>query len=150
MAERDHDLGPADLDLDLDDPTPQALHRWFLASMLLGAPVRQSQSAETYRVLIERGLTSPSRFAELDREQLRKALDDGGYARLDYQTADRLHATMRAIDDGWGSVNRLVRSSSSAEELSRRVQEFDGIGETTARIFIDPIPASVYGTEAER
>lgn len=145
MAEN---LAPTDLEIDLENPSAIALYRWFLASILFGKPVQQNSSARTYRVLIEHGLTSPPKFAEVGRENLRRLLDEGGYARLDYQTADRLHETMADVVSDWGSVNRLVRSSASRDELIARVEQFAGVGPATARIFTEKLPSSVYGTGA--
>jgi hypothetical protein len=143
-------LSPEDLGIDLSTGKPQQLYRWFLASILFGKPIQQKVSADTYRVLIEHGLTSPKKFAVVAREPLRKLLDDGGYGRFDYQMADYLHATMAAVERGHGSVHRMVTSARSRDDLAKVVQQFKGIGDTTARIFIDPIPAAVIGTGIAR
>ena len=139
-------LSPEDLGIDLSTGRPQQLYRWFLASILFGKPIQQNVSAGSYRVLIEHGFTSPKKFAAIAREPLRKLLDDGGYGRFDYQMADYLHATMAAVKSEHGSVHRMVASARSRADLKKTVKQFTGIGDTTARIFTDPIPAAVIGT----
>lgn len=140
------DLTPGDLDIDPASGSPQQLYRWFLASVLFGRPIQQTVAAETYRILLGAGLTSPAKFAEIKREPLRRLLDRGGYVRLDYQMADTLHAVMRALVDEYGSVHQLVGTSSDATNLTGRLTAFKGIGPVTARIFTAQIPAPLYGT----
>lgn len=142
MAEN---LGPADLGIDVAR-SDQQLYRWFLASLLFGRNIRQSQAQKTYEVLIERGMTSPGHFADLGREQLRRVLDEGGYDRFDYQMADELHGVMAGVQDDWGSVHRLVASAADRAEAERRMTAYKGVGPTTARIFLDEVPAGLYGS----
>jgi 3-methyladenine DNA glycosylase/8-oxoguanine DNA glycosylase len=140
------DLTPADLDIDPASGSPQQLYRWFLASVLFGRPIQQSVAAKTYRTLLAHGLTTPSKFGEIQREPLRRLLDRGGYVRLDYQMADTLHAVMRTVADEYGSVHRLVATSQNDTELVERLTALTGIGPVTARIFSQQVPAVVYGS----
>ncbi|GAA4679355.1 HhH-GDP family DNA glycosylase [Frondihabitans cladoniiphilus] len=144
------DLGPHDLDIDLDtdDPTPQALYRWLLASVLFGRPVQQKVAADTYRVLIDHGLTSPAKFAEVGRERLRGMLDEGSYARIDYVMADELHEVMGRIDSEHGSVNRLVRASPDLPALRDALTAYKGVGPKTVEIFTRWLPEGLVGSEA--
>ncbi|RIX27925.1 HhH-GDP family DNA glycosylase [Amnibacterium setariae] len=144
MAERNN-LGPADLGVDVAR-SPEQRYRWFLASVLFGRRIRQEQAARTYRVLIEHGLTSPERFADLDRDALRRLLDEGGYDRFDWLMTDELHEVMAGVARDWGSVNRLVTSSADRREAHDRLVAYKGVGEVTARIFLDDVPADLYGT----
>lgn len=143
-------LQPKDLDIDLDpaDPTPQSLYRWLLASLLFGRPVQQQVSAATYRVLIEHGFTSPATFAKAGREELRRILDEGHYARIDYVMADELHEVMRGIDRDHGSVNHLVRASADAGALRGALTAYKGVGERTADIFVRQLPPGIIGSAA--
>ncbi|BDZ48059.1 hypothetical protein GCM10025867_03000 [Frondihabitans sucicola] len=141
-------LQPTDLDIDLNEPTPQALYRWLLASILFGRPVQQQVSAATYRVLIERGFTSPATFAEVGRENLRRILDEGHYARIDYVMADELHDVMGGIVSDHGSVNRLVRTSKDVAALRQALTAYKGVGAKTADIFVRQLPVGVIGADA--
>ena len=133
----------ADLGIHLDKGSPQSLYRWLVASMLFGRPVQQTVGAEAYRALMRHKLTSPRKYAEFDREELRAILDEAHYARIDYVMTDELQETMRGIVDEYGSVSRLVRSSESRKHLSERLQEFKGIGPKTVEIFLRDIPTRV-------
>ena len=139
-------MTPQELDIDLSDGKPQQLYRWFLASILFGKPIQQNVSADTYRVLIDHGFTSPKKFADIQREPLRKLLDDGGYGRFDYQMADYLHEIMAAVEKDHGSIHQMVASASSRDDLAKTVQDFQGVGAVTARIFTEQIPRAVIGS----
>lgn len=138
-------MGPGDLGIEPGRSAEQ-LYRWFLASLLFGRRIRQEQAAHTYRVLIDHGLTSPKHFADLGREQLRRVLDEGGYDRFDYQMADELHGVMAGVQDDWGSVHHLVASSADRDEAARRLTAYKGVGDVTARIFLDAVPPATYGS----
>lgn len=117
---------------------------------LFGRRIRQEQAAHTYRVLIDHGLTSPDRFADLGREELRKLLDEGGYDRFDYLMTDELHDVMAGVAADWGSVNHLLASAKDRAEAHDRLLQYKGIGETTARILLDQIPSTLYGSAPAR
>ena len=138
-------MTPEDLGIDPSRSAEQ-LYRWFLASLLFGRNIRQQQAAKTYGVLMEHGMTSPKHFADLGREPLRKVLDEGGYDRFDYQMADELHEVMAGVADDWGSVHHLVASSADRAEAEQRMEAYKGVGPTTARIFLDEVPAGTYGS----
>lgn len=140
------DTAPADLDIDLANGSPDQLYRWLLASVLFGRPIQGSVAAATYRTLIGAGLKSPSTFADLSRERLRRLLDRGGYVRLDYSMADTLQLVMRTIVSEYSSVSHLVTTSADEAELTRRFTALKGIGPVTARIFTSPIPANLYAS----
>ena len=138
-------MTPEDLGID-PSRSPEQLYRWFLASLLFGRNIRQEQAAKTYGVLIDAGMTSPKHFADLGREALRRTLDEGGYDRFDYQMADELHGVMAGVDADWGSVHHLVASAADRAEAHDRIVAYKGIGEVTARIFLDEVPPGTYGT----
>ena len=138
-------MTPADLGIEPGRSAEQ-LYRWFLASLLFGRNIRQEQAAKTYGVLIDAGMSSPKHFADLDRERLRHALDEGGYDRFDYQMADELHRVMAGVVDTWGSVHHLVASAADRAEAHDRLVAYKGVGDVTARIFLDEVPEGTYGT----
>jgi len=144
VAERTN-LGPADLGID-PARSPEQRYRWFLASVLFGRRIRQEQAAHTYRVLIEHGLTSPERFADVSRDDLRVLLDDGGYDRFDWLMTDELHEVMAGVVRDWGSVNRLVTTAADRQEAHDRLVAFKGVGDVTVRIFLDGVPQDLFGT----
>lgn len=139
-------IGPKDLNIDLSDGKPQELYRWFLACLLFGRPIQQEIAAEAYRHLIEAGFTAPEKFADIQREPLRKLLDEANYARYDYVTADELHEVMARVTDEYGSVARMIKGAGSAEEARKRLMDFKGIGTKTADIYLEELPAEFNGT----
>jgi 3-methyladenine DNA glycosylase/8-oxoguanine DNA glycosylase len=136
-------LHASDLDIDLTDGKPQQLYRWFLASVLFARPIRQEQAAETYRVLLDHGFTSPGKFAGAGREQLRRILDEGGYGRFDYQMTDALHDAMHTIDADEGSVSHMVHSAASRAELRETLESLTGVGPKAVEIFLRDVPDDV-------
>ncbi|MDF2443928.1 MAG: hypothetical protein JWR01_2131 [Subtercola sp.] len=139
-------------DLGLDPATGEAdqLYGWFLASLLFGRPVQQSVAAATWKVLIKHGLTSPSRFADYDREGLRALLDEGHYARIDYVMTDELHDVMATVKREHGSVSELVKHAASRADLRATLLDWKGIGPKTAEIFLGEIPDRVIGSARQK
>jgi 3-methyladenine DNA glycosylase/8-oxoguanine DNA glycosylase len=138
-------VGPADLGIDLSDGKPQQLYRWFLACLLFARPIQQEIAADAYRALIDHGLTSPEKFADVDREPLRMLLNEAKYARYDYVTADTLHETMARVIEDYGTVSKLVKTAESSAELKERLTGYKGIGEKTAGIFLQEVPKEFNG-----
>lgn len=132
-----------DLGIDLTEGAADQLFRWFLASLLFGRPIQQDVAANTYRVLIKHGLTSPGQFEKYDREGLRALLDEGHYARLDYIMTDELHDVMRTVKDEYGSVSQMVKKAESRKALTDKLVALKGVGPKTAEIFLRDIPKSV-------
>ncbi len=60
--------------------------------------------------------------------------------------SEELRDVMRAlIADYDGSVGRLVRTASTREEVSQRLQRFKGVGPKTAEIFLREVPDASIG-----
>lgn len=138
----------ADLGLDPASGHAEDLYRWFLASLLFGRPIQQSVAADTWKVLIKHGLTSPGRFAEYDREGLRALLDEGHYARIDYVMTDELHDVMRTVKKDYGSVSEFVKHADSRAQLRSALTQLKGVGPTTAEVFLREIPDHLIGSAA--
>lgn len=135
-----------DLGLDLSDGAADQLYGWFLASLLFGRPVQQSVAADTWKVLMKHGLTSPGEFEKYDREQLRALLDEGHYARIDYVMTDELHDVMATVKREHRSVSDLVKTADSKKDLENTLLALKGIGPKTVEIFLREVPASVIGS----
>jgi hypothetical protein len=136
---------PEDLGIDLADGKPQQLYRWFLACLLFARPIQQDIAANAYKLLIQRGFTSPKKFGPVGREPLRRILDHAKYSRYDYVTTDELHEVMAQVIDRYGSVNGMVKGAASAEELRERLLEFKGFGDRAVEIFLREVPAEFNG-----
>ncbi|HWG60100.1 MAG TPA: hypothetical protein VG253_00170 [Streptosporangiaceae bacterium] len=134
-------------DLGIDTTTDQGLFDWLLASILFGRPVPQKVAATAFRRFKEDGWDTPDRFAADDNHRLWHELWEGDYHRLSSVMSEELPDVMRAlIADYDGSVALLVRTASTREEISQRLQRFKGVGPKTAEIFLREVPDALIGT----
>ncbi len=134
-------------DLGIDTNTDQGLFDWLLASMLFGRPIPQEAAASAFRRFKEDGWDAPDRFAADDHHAIWHELWEGDYHRMSSVMSEELRDGMRAlIADYDGSVARLVRTASTREEISQRLQRFKGVGPKTAEIFLREVPDALIGT----
>lgn len=112
------------------------LFKWFLACLLFGKPIQQEVAKRTYFEFLKAGLTSPNKILRAGWDKLVKILDKGHYVRYDFSTATKLLEVCRELRDRYGSVSKLIKAAKTRADLSRRLQEFKGIGPVTARIFL--------------
>jgi len=113
------------------------IFKWFIASILFGARINETIAINTYREFERRGLLSFERMRRASWEELVEALDEGGYVRYDFSTADDLLECMRLLGERYnGSLNKLHESSLDSKNLEERVQEFRGVGPITTNIFL--------------
>ena len=135
------------VDLGIDTKTDQGLFDWLLASMLFGRPVPQRTAASAYAKFKADGWDTPEHFTANDYHPLWHELWEGDYHRMSSVMSEELREAMRALIDDWGgSVARLVRTSSSRQEVSARLQAFKGVGPKTAEIFLREIPDEAVGS----
>lgn len=113
------------------------LFKWFVASMLFGARIRESAAVDTYRELERRGLLAPEALREAATMEMLDVMASGGYSRYDGITTRKLQgAAAKLLDEYGGDLNRLHEAAADAQNLVSRLTEFWGIGPTTARIFL--------------
>ncbi len=65
-------------------------------------------------------------------------MDEGGYTRYDFSTADRLLEIFKNIQKNYaGDMNRVHAASSDPNDLEDRLKNLgEGIGDTTVSIFL--------------
>lgn len=124
---------PEELGLDLRKPADR--FNWFLASLLFGKRISAGIALRTFREFERRGYITPEKILEAGWTKLVKALDEGGYVRYDFSTADKLLEVCKRLKEE-GGLERLHASAKDPEDLMRRLTEFKGIGPTTASIFL--------------
>jgi endonuclease III len=116
--------------------------KWLLASILYGAPIQEKIAGKTYKVFEAHDVTTPERILEAGWHELVDILDEGGYTRYDYRTADKLLEMAQSVRE-----KGIPYTGEGIVDLAR------GIGDMTAAIFlrelrndhIDPEPQeSVY------
>jgi len=129
--------------------------KWFLASLLFGAPITESSAAKTYACFRSRGVLTPRGILEAGWDGLVEILDEGGYTRYDFKTADKLLEVAGNLTRAYGgSLSRLCRLASDARDLEDRLKALGkGVGDVTVSIFLrelrgvwekaDPYPTSL-------
>lgn len=137
------DTTPEDLGID-PGRSAQQLFRWLLASLLMGRNVQQTLGANAYRAFVDAGYTSPGRFEEHSHGDVVAVLDSAHYTRYDESMATELRDVLVGIAHDYGSVHHLITSSAHRGEAHDRLVAYRGVGETTARVFLDQVPEHLY------
>ncbi|MBI4457240.1 MAG: DNA methylase [Acidobacteria bacterium] len=125
-----------DLGINLKSKHEEDLFRWFLACLLFGKPIQQKVAQHTYFEFVREGLVTPDAILKAGWDKLVEVLDRGHYVRYDFSTAAKLLHICRELEDRYGSVTGLLEQSENRKSLIRRLQQFDGIGPVTTRIFL--------------
>ena len=128
-----------ELGIDLSSKQEAEYFKWFLACLLFGKPIQQEVAKRTYFEFVNGGLTNPDTIIQAGWDKLVEVLDKGHYVRFDYSTATKLLDVCRALKEKYGTITDLLKQVQSTDELSSRLQEFKGIGQKTAEIFLRDI-----------
>ncbi len=143
------------LGIDLSAGKDEEIFKWFLASLLFGAPITESSVIKTYKCFEKKGVLTPKRILKTEWKGLVEILDDGSYTRYDFKTADKLLEVMENLIEKYGgSLNQIHSEASDARDLENRLKDLGkGIGDVTASIFLremrdiwekaDPPPTSL-------
>ena len=124
-------------DLGIDLAAPSGRFKWLIASILFGARIGEQIAANTYRCFEAAGIVdAPDKIIGAGWDRLVEILDAGGYVRYDFSTATKLLEIMTALQQNYGSLENLYYQASDGQDLEKRLQEFKGIGPTTAQIFL--------------
>lgn len=131
-------ISAADLGISVRADDEQSLFKWLLASFLFGKRIGQKVAAATWRVLVEvHGLDTPGKLCGSTHARLVRMLGEGGYARYDHSTAERLSLLCRMLLEQYqGRVLGIVEAAGSREDFERRLRQFKGIGPVTVGIFM--------------
>jgi len=127
-----------DLGINVDSAKDGEVFKWFLASVLFGAPITESSVIKTYRCFEKHNVLTPEKLVQTGWDGLVRILDEGGYTRYDYKTADKLLLVMGNLNSRYnGSLNRLHSKASDSEDLEKRLKALGkGIGDVTVSIFL--------------
>jgi endonuclease III len=139
-------LNAARLGLDPGSCDETDVFCWLIASFLSGKRIQQGVALSAYHVIVVvHGVDSVQRMAACSHRQLVSMLGEGRYARYDESTASRLTALCQQLIEHYdGKASELVRRSTDAKDLAKRLQAFAGIGPKTAEIFMRAVgPPSV-------
>jgi hypothetical protein len=150
------------LGIDLSEGKEEEVFKWFLASILFGAPIAESSVIKTFRCFQKYKVSTPDRILQTGWDGLVKILDEGSYTRYDFKTADKLLEVMRNLTERYsGCLTVLCNEASDGQDLEKRLKELGkGIGDVTVSIFLrelrdvwdkaDPEPTSLVVMAAEK
>lgn len=126
------------LGINLKDGNDEEIFKWFLASILFGAPITEKAVIKTYKCFQKHGVLTPKRILETGWDGLVRILDEGGYTRYDFKTADKLLEVMRNFMEKYdGSLNLLHNKASNAKNLENKLKDLGkGVGDVTVSIFL--------------
>ena len=126
------------LGIDISEGKEEEIFKWFLASLLFGAPITESSVIKTYRCFQKHGVLTPSQILKTGWDDLVKILDEGGYTRYDFKTADKLLDAARNLTEKYsGSLCLIHSESSDAHDFENRLKNLGkGVGDVTVSIFL--------------
>jgi len=125
-----------DLGIDLKSGREEEIFKWFLACLLFGKPIQQEVAKRTYFEFEKEKILTPEKILKAGWDKLVEILDRGYYVRYDFSTATKLLEICKELKEKYGSLKNLIKVSKNKKDLSRRLQEFKGIGPVTTRIFL--------------
>ena len=146
---------PEILEIDLSEGKDEEVFKWFLASVLFGAPITETSVIKTYNCFKRYNVLSPRRIIETGWDGLVRILDEGSYTRYDFKTADKLLEVMQNLIKNYGgSLCRIHKEALDSRDLERKLEDLGkGIGDVTISIFLremrdvwgkaDPAPTSL-------
>jgi len=126
------------LGINLESKDDKEIFKWFLASILFGAPITERSVIKTYRCFERRGVIRPQKILETGWDGLVQILDEGSYTRYDFKTSDKLLEVMGNLMKKYnGNFNLLHEQSLDSSDLERRLKDLGkGIGSVTLGIFL--------------
>jgi hypothetical protein len=126
------------LGINLKSGKDEEIVKWFLASILYSKPIRESSAAKTYFCFLKHGVTNVKKILQTGWQGLVEILDEGGYTRYDFSTADKLLEVFGNLEKVYGgSLNRLHELAKDSKDLEKRLKLLGkGIGDVTVSVFL--------------
>lgn len=124
------------LGIKLDVKKDSEIFKWFLASILFGKRIGENIAIKTYKTFEKYNMLTPRKILDAGWDELVRILDEGGYVRYDFSTADKLLDIYKTLLNRYGSLTNLYKKSKDAKDLEQRLLEFKGIGPVTVNIFL--------------
>lgn len=126
------------LGIRVESAEDKEIFKWFLAAVLFGAPITETSVVKTYRCFENHGVLTSKKIVETGWDGLVAILDEGGYTRYDYKTADKLLEVVGNLNAEYdGRLNLLHEMASDKADLERRLKKLGkGIGDVTVSIFL--------------
>jgi endonuclease III len=127
-----------ELGIDLSKGEPEEVFKWFLASILFGAPLPETIVFKTYHEFEREGLLSAEKIVKAGWNKLVEILDRGSYVRLDFKTATKLLEVMGNLLTRYeGNLVFIHEQAIDSKDLEKRLKDLGkGIGDVTLGIFL--------------
>jgi len=125
-----------DLGINLKSGREEEIFKWFLACLLFGKPIQQEVARRTYFEFEKEKILTPEKILKAGWDKLVEILDRGYYVRYDFSTATKLLEICKELKEKYGNLSNLLKQAKNKKDLSKRLQEFKGIGPVTTRIFL--------------
>lgn len=127
-----------ELGIQLRKANDEELFKWFLASILLGAPIQESVAKRTYHSFEKFDLFTPKKILKAGWDYLVfTVMREGRYVRFDEKTSTQLLRNCKMLLEKYrGSLKRLILSSANTAEAESKLMEFYGIGPVRTNIFL--------------
>ena len=126
------------LGITLKSQREEEIFKWFLASILFGAPITEASAVKTYKCFEKHGVLTPKKVLETGWDGLVRILDEGSYTRYDFKTADKLLEVMRNLIEKYGgrltTIHEEARDHTDLEEKLKNLAK--GVGDVTVSIFL--------------
>jgi len=108
------------LRINLASKDDKEIFKWFLASVLFGAPITETSVIKTYRCFEKREVLTPNKILETGWDGLVEILDEGSYTRYDFKTATKLLEVMGNLNTKYGgSLNKLHDDAADSFDLEK-------------------------------
>jgi hypothetical protein len=126
-----------DLGLDLSDPSPSTLWRWYVACLLMSARISSDQAVRAARAWYDEIGRTPRATAAATWRRRVRVLNTNGYARYDERTSSMLGDTATVLLERYGGDLRRLRAEADGDpvRIHRLLQQFKGVGRVGADIF---------------
>jgi endonuclease III len=118
--------------------TPKPLFQLLTLCMLASKPIDAEIAVRAAHEVFHAGLRTPEAVLDAERHTMIEAFGRAGYARYDESSATRLVDIATAVRDHYhGDLRELAAAADGdTTRASKLLQEFTGIGQTGADIFL--------------
>jgi hypothetical protein len=126
------------LGMNLKEGDKKEVFKWFLTSVLFGAPINETSVIKTYKYFEKHKVLTPESIVKTGWQGLVDILDEGSYTRYDFKTSTKLLEVMGDLIANYeGDLSLLHNQASSSSDLEKRLKELGkGIGDVTVSIFL--------------
>jgi endonuclease III len=136
-------IGPDELGIDLSAGSDAEVFKWLIACQLFGERISEEVAAKSLRELDRASYTIARKLAQADWQAVVDAPGRGGYRRYDESTATELISIGKYLLEHYdGSMGKWHQQAASTAAITRKAQEFKGVGPKAAEIFVRALKGS--------